>query len=227
MKVPHKKEEGKKKGKSSETFISLRPGFVRLNLPYFMADETFNFVIKAVKMVAEHAWKLLYLYDFDAYTGKWYFKNSVPDQDTCKHLHDVTFDSGRMEIVEGLHKTRVGQSNEGQKGEVTCVPSNVPEGMIKPIKSAKQSIADATRGTAKYASSPNIKTEDTKKYAEVLRRANVLLNPKKEVIERQFNHNSTHQELINHKLRWFMLPEESVDLLRGEKVEVRTRVLVA
>lgn len=36
-----------------------RPGFVRLNLPYFMSDDSVEFVIKAVKMVAEHGWKLL------------------------------------------------------------------------------------------------------------------------------------------------------------------------
>ncbi|XP_074620328.1 uncharacterized protein LOC141879105 isoform X3 [Acropora palmata] len=37
----------------------LRPGFVRLNLPYFMSDDAVHFVLEAVKMVAEHGWKLL------------------------------------------------------------------------------------------------------------------------------------------------------------------------
>ena len=32
---------------------------MRLNLPYFMSDTTVEFVLKAVKMVAEHGWKLL------------------------------------------------------------------------------------------------------------------------------------------------------------------------
>ena len=32
---------------------------MRLNLPYFMADDSVEFVIKAVKMVAEHGWELL------------------------------------------------------------------------------------------------------------------------------------------------------------------------
>ena len=36
-----------------------RPGFVRLNLPYFMSDEEVEFVIEAVKMVASDGWKLL------------------------------------------------------------------------------------------------------------------------------------------------------------------------
>ena len=39
--------------------IVYRPGFVRLNLPYFMSDHAVDFVLEAVKMVAEHGWKLL------------------------------------------------------------------------------------------------------------------------------------------------------------------------
>lgn len=52
-----------------------RPGFVRLNLPYFMSDDSVEFVIKAVKMVAEHGWKLLpqvikYLCKRSVFSGK-------------------------------------------------------------------------------------------------------------------------------------------------------------
>ena len=36
-----------------------RPGFVRLNLPYFMDDDTISFILESVKLVAEHGWKLL------------------------------------------------------------------------------------------------------------------------------------------------------------------------
>ena len=42
-----------------EWFIFHRPGFSRLNLPYFMTDEEADFVIKAVAMVAQNGWKLL------------------------------------------------------------------------------------------------------------------------------------------------------------------------
>ena len=38
---------------------ALRPGVTRLNFPYFMSDETVNYVIQAVAMVAKHGWKLL------------------------------------------------------------------------------------------------------------------------------------------------------------------------
>ena len=36
-----------------------RPGFSRLNLPFFMCDDGVQFVLEAVAMVAENGWKLL------------------------------------------------------------------------------------------------------------------------------------------------------------------------
>ena len=37
----------------------LRPGFTRLNLPFFADSSTAQFVLDAVHFVADHGWKLL------------------------------------------------------------------------------------------------------------------------------------------------------------------------
>jgi len=39
--------------------VYLRPGFVRLNLPYFLDEDAVTFTLEAVKLLAQHAWKLL------------------------------------------------------------------------------------------------------------------------------------------------------------------------
>ncbi|XP_071949812.1 uncharacterized protein [Antedon mediterranea] len=49
----------------------LRPGFARINLPYFMSDEAVEFVISSVAMVANEGWKLLPQYMFNPETGEW------------------------------------------------------------------------------------------------------------------------------------------------------------
>ena len=41
------------------TTLPSRPGFVRLNLPYFMNEEELEYIIKAVRMLSENAWKML------------------------------------------------------------------------------------------------------------------------------------------------------------------------
>ena len=51
--------------------IIFKPGFTRLNLAYFLEDRTADFVIEAVAMVAEHAWRLLPQYRYTASTGEW------------------------------------------------------------------------------------------------------------------------------------------------------------
>ncbi|CAG0924792.1 unnamed protein product, partial [Notodromas monacha] len=49
----------------------LRPGFTRLNFAYFLDDDQAKFVIDAVIMAAENAWKLLPYYKFNPETGEW------------------------------------------------------------------------------------------------------------------------------------------------------------
>jgi len=71
----------------------MKPGFARINLPYFMDDVTVHFVLEAVDMVATHGWKLLPQYRFDPHTGAWenrYFteKKTSP----LYSLHDVIYD---------------------------------------------------------------------------------------------------------------------------------------
>ncbi|MBT3531093.1 MAG: aminotransferase class V-fold PLP-dependent enzyme [Gammaproteobacteria bacterium] len=53
----------------------LRPGWVRLNFNYFLDDETFEYLLSAVEMVAEHGWKLLRFYRFDKDSGTWRFQD--------------------------------------------------------------------------------------------------------------------------------------------------------
>jgi hypothetical protein len=38
---------------------AVRPGFSRLNLAFFLNDTVINYILEAVKMTVENAWKLL------------------------------------------------------------------------------------------------------------------------------------------------------------------------
>lgn len=49
----------------------LRPGWVRLNFNYFIADEEFSYLLDALQLVAEHGWKLLPWYRYDSAHGVW------------------------------------------------------------------------------------------------------------------------------------------------------------
>ncbi|MBS2020816.1 MAG: aminotransferase class V-fold PLP-dependent enzyme [Deltaproteobacteria bacterium] len=73
----------------------IKPGWVRVNFNYFIGEAQFDFLVKAVTLVAEHGWKLLPLYDFDPLTGLWRHKKGRPDP--AMRLSDVTYRSGKLE----------------------------------------------------------------------------------------------------------------------------------
>lgn len=53
----------------------LRPGWVRLNFNYFIGDETFEYLLAAIDLVATHGWKLLPYYEFDKISGTWRYQS--------------------------------------------------------------------------------------------------------------------------------------------------------
>lgn len=54
-----------------------RPGFVRLNLPYFASDAEIEFVLNAVVAVAKNGWTMLPYYQMNSETGEWHHHNQT------------------------------------------------------------------------------------------------------------------------------------------------------
>ena len=46
-----------------------KPGFTRFNLVFFLENERADFILHAIKFVAEHGWRFLPFYDFNIKTG--------------------------------------------------------------------------------------------------------------------------------------------------------------
>jgi len=60
----------------------LRPGWVRLNFNYFIGDETFNYLVDAIDLIASHGWKLLPYYEFDKTSGTWRYQGEKMQLDS-------------------------------------------------------------------------------------------------------------------------------------------------
>ena len=56
--------------------IILRPAWVRLNFNYFIDEDTFEYLTRAIELVAEHGWRLLPYYDFDRSKGTWDYQEN-------------------------------------------------------------------------------------------------------------------------------------------------------
>ena len=70
--------------------VILRPGWVRLNFNYFISESEFDYLLGAIELVAQHAWRVLPYYDFDIASGVWRFQDEVRSLPVS--LEDLAFD---------------------------------------------------------------------------------------------------------------------------------------
>ncbi len=66
----------------------IKPGWVRVNFNYFISEETFQFILNAIAIVAELGYKLLGRYEFNTVTGRWRHKDGAITPPLS--LHDVS-----------------------------------------------------------------------------------------------------------------------------------------
>ena len=77
----------------------LRPGFSRLNLPWFAEEKEIDFILDAVNFVANHGWKLMPQYIFNNETGEWkHHSNQVFKE--RKWLGNISYTRGRFELLQ-------------------------------------------------------------------------------------------------------------------------------
>ena len=79
----------------------IKPGWVRVNLNYFISDIVFRFIIDAVDFIAREGWRLLAHYDFDPVTGIWRHRDGLAGAGLG--LDDITYCSGKMQYRSHHH----------------------------------------------------------------------------------------------------------------------------
>ncbi|MEO6605068.1 MAG: aminotransferase class V-fold PLP-dependent enzyme [Aeromicrobium sp.] len=73
----------------------IKPGWVRINFNYFIAEEVFDYIVEAVALVARDGWRMLSEYRFDPATGIWLHRNGLVEPPM--RLTDVTYEAdGQM-----------------------------------------------------------------------------------------------------------------------------------
>lgn len=78
------------------TLEVMRPGFTRLNLPFFYEDKTIDYILDAVDFAATHAWKLLPFYICEPHTGAWVHQNFYDHYgESFFSLADIVYENGQ------------------------------------------------------------------------------------------------------------------------------------
>ncbi|MGA8046715.1 MAG: aminotransferase class V-fold PLP-dependent enzyme [Dermatophilaceae bacterium] len=87
----------------------IKPGWVRVNLNYFVDDAEVDYIVEAVRDVARDGWRLLGDYSFDPATGLWRHRRGVVEPPL--RLADVSYASGAM-----VYDAAVVRADEGDLG---------------------------------------------------------------------------------------------------------------
>ncbi len=72
----------------------IKPGWVRVNFNYFIAEEVFAYILRAVEFVATHGWMCLPDYTFEADTGQWH--HTTRRLKAPHSLREITYDDGHI-----------------------------------------------------------------------------------------------------------------------------------
>ena len=177
---------------SDDDYEFLRPGFVRLNFNYFMDEDTFTYIVRAVKFVAENGYKLLPHYYFYPETGEW-LHNQNRKFPTRRWLQNISYKNGKLEYRQEIGYKITSPSKEYEKY----------------LKNAEELVDQAV----KEFSNPKFRIVDQDLL--LLNKANTNLLKENSIINKE--NLPTKEEDIDHaeKWRWFVFPKQIVEELQG------------
>ena len=75
----------------------IKPGWTRVSFNYFISDTVFDYIVRAVDLVATHGWKLLPQYRFEPASGLW--RHRLGPAEPHLRLTDLSYDGATGRLV--------------------------------------------------------------------------------------------------------------------------------
>ncbi len=89
--------------------VGMKPGWVRVNFNYFIDDDAFSFVVRAIDLVASHGHRLLPEYRFDPVSGAWQHRRPSP---APLSLRQLSYRTGTFACPESVRPTAAASYEE-------------------------------------------------------------------------------------------------------------------
>jgi selenocysteine lyase/cysteine desulfurase len=116
----------------------IKPGWVRVNFNYFIDDETFDYIIDAVRLIASSGAALLPSYTFDPVSGMWRHRDA--DRMTPPmSLREIDYANGTMEYPDRRHRrpdSDLGQYLVAARTVIDAARAHPPESVVVPETTA-------------------------------------------------------------------------------------------
>ena len=79
----------------------IKPGWVRVNFNYFISEDVFEYIVRAVELIADRGWTLLPYYTFDPNSGLWRHRDGLAEPPLS--LHDIRYEDGALQLSARAH----------------------------------------------------------------------------------------------------------------------------
>ncbi|MGI9290226.1 MAG: aminotransferase class V-fold PLP-dependent enzyme [Gammaproteobacteria bacterium] len=123
--------------RANEGWLSLKPGWTRVNFNYFIGSLEFRYIVQAVQLVAAYGWAMLPYYLFDERSGLWSHRDGAPFTPLSLSLFEDAIHNNPIPEYETLEEAALErQLEEGrqllldairQKPPVPAAPELPPE----------------------------------------------------------------------------------------------------
>jgi selenocysteine lyase/cysteine desulfurase/tRNA(Ile)-lysidine synthase TilS/MesJ len=210
----------------------MRPGFVRLSLPYFSSVAEIEYALSAIHAVANHGWRLLMLYRLDSKTGDFRHMSrarSTPERRWLAHLgfplkgsanehKNITNDALTVESSQSLNDEEIAalfkeQLAIGLELLEQCGQQPAGPGLRQHLKVPAINELEIS-GEQNMLTSGHCKDNES----EVARPRHELHSTNRKLVHSSAGTTSTKIEIDAETadlLRWFMFPSEGATVLRA------------
>jgi selenocysteine lyase/cysteine desulfurase len=103
----------------------IKPGWVRINFNYFLSEAVFEYVVRAVALVADHGHRLAPQYAFDPATGLWQHR-AGPVEPPLRLTH-LAYDADGVLTYPRRHDTAPESALAGYLVEATALLASLPD----------------------------------------------------------------------------------------------------
>ena len=80
----------------------IKPGWVRVNFNYFISEAVFDYIVRAVALIARDGWRLVPWYRFEPATGLWRHADGAPEPPLS--LDDIRYEAGGLRYPAHRHR---------------------------------------------------------------------------------------------------------------------------
>lgn len=121
----------------------IKPGWIRVNLNYFISETVFRYILDAVELTARQGWRLLPHYRFDAATGLWHHVGRQAEAPLS--LRDIHYASEGM--VYQAHRRHEPESRLADYlAQARSLMAHAPEPAAPPQRAADLVVGDDFEG---------------------------------------------------------------------------------